>query len=165
MFATRLIRKNFRRDIMSEKKTVYSRRAHSVCCLTYHAVFVVKYRRKVISPGIMDFFKVHAKYLIEERFRGNLTEFNGEADHVHILFELPPSAAPSMVICSLKTQLSKEARKRYPEQIRGKLWKDSFWSDSYFPATTGGADIETLERYIQKQGGEKPHSLKSDHRK
>lgn len=70
------------------------------------------------------FFKVHAKYLIEERFRGNLTEFNGEADHVHILFELPPSAAPSMVICSLKTQLSKEARKRYPEQIRGKLWND-----------------------------------------
>lgn len=92
MFATRLIRKNFRRDIMSEKKTVYSRRAHSVCCLTYHAVFVVKYRRKVISPGIMDFFKVHTKYLIEKRFRGNLTEFNGEADHVHILFELPPSA-------------------------------------------------------------------------
>ncbi|MFR2801537.1 IS200/IS605 family transposase [Anaerostipes caccae] len=111
------------------------------------------------------FFKVHAKYLIEERFRGNLTEFNGEADHVHILFELPPSAAPSMVICSLKTQLSKEARKRYPEQIRGKLWKDSFWSDSYFPATTGGADIETLEKYIQTQGTKKPRSLKSDHRK
>lgn len=62
---------------MSEKKTVYSRRAHSVCRLTYHAVFVVKYRRKVISPGIMDFFKVHTKYLIEERFRGNLIEFNG----------------------------------------------------------------------------------------
>lgn len=86
--------------------------------------FVVKYRRKVISPGIMDFFKVHAKYLIEERFRGNLIEFNGEADHVHILFELPPSAAPSMVVCSLKTQLSREERKRYPEQIRGKLWND-----------------------------------------
>lgn len=109
---------------MSEKKTVYSRRAHSVCRLTYHAVFVVKYRRKVISPGIMDFFKVHTKYLIEERFRGNLIEFNGEADHVHILFELPPSAAPSMVVCSLKTQLSREERKRYPEQIRGKLWND-----------------------------------------
>lgn len=165
MFATRLIRKNFRRDLMSEKKTVYSRRTHSVCRLTYHAVFVVKYRRKVISPGIMDFFKVHTKYLIEERFRGNLIEFNGEADHVHILFELSPSAAPSMVICSLKAQLSKEARKRYPEQIRGKLWKDSFWSDSYFLTTTGGADIETLERYIQRQGTKKPRSLKSDHRK
>ena len=82
--------------------------------------------------------------------RGNLIEFNGEA--IHILFELPPSVAPSTVICSLKTQLSRETRKRYPEQIRGRLWKDSFWSDSYFLATTGGADIETLERYIKKQG-------------
>lgn len=70
-----------------------------------------------------------------------------------------------MVVYSLKTQLSREARKRYPEQIRGKLWKDSFWSDSYFLATTGGADIETLERYIQTQGSKKPRSLKSDHQK
>lgn len=77
--------------------------------------------------------------------------FNGEPDHIHILFELPPSAASSVVICSLKTQLSREVRKRYAGQIREKLWKDSIWSDSYFLATTGGADIETLERYIQRQ--------------
>jgi len=95
--------------------------------------------------------------------RESLIEFNRETSH--ILFEMPPSVAPSTVICSLKTQFSRETRKRYPEQIRGRLWKDSFWSNSYFLATTGGADIETLERYIQKQGGEKPHSLKSDHRK
>lgn len=81
---------------MSEKKTVYSRRAHSVCRLTYHAVFVVKYRRKVISPGIMDFFKVHAKYLIEERFRGNLIEFNGGRRTMSIscLSCLPPQHPP-----------------------------------------------------------------------
>lgn len=129
--------------------------------------FVVKYRRKVISPGIMDFFKVHAKYLIEERFRGNLIEFNGEADHVHILFELPPSAAPSMVVCSLKTEdTAFQGRKKTvsgadPREVMERL----FWSDSYFLATTGGADIETLERYIQTQGTKKPRSLKSDHRK
>ena len=137
---------------MPKKREVYTRRAHSVCCLTYHAVFIVKYRRKVISPEIMDFMKQYAKYLIEECFGVILMEFNGEPDHIHILFELPPSAAPSMVICSLKTQLSMEVRKKYAGQIREKLWKDSFWSDSYFLATTGGADIETLERYIQKQG-------------
>ena len=34
--------------------------------------------------------------------------------------------------------------------------KDSFWSDSYFITTTGGADIETLEKYIQDQSIEKP---------
>lgn len=130
---------------MPEKKEGYTRRAHFVCRLTYHAVFVVKYRRKVISSEIMAFMEQHTKYLIEECFGGVLLEFNGEQDHIHILFELPPSAAPSMVICSLKTQLSREVRKRYTGQIREKLWKDSFWSNSYFLSTTGGADIETLE--------------------
>lgn len=143
---------------MSEKKTVYSRRAHSVCRLTYHAVFVVKYRRKVISPGIMDFFKVHTKYLIEERFRGNLIEFNGEADHVHILFELPPSAAPSMVICSLKTQLSKEARKRYPEQIRGKLWNDFSGVTVIFRQRLEGLILKPWKN-ISRHRGPKNHAV------
>ncbi|MEF2906084.1 MAG: transposase [Lachnospiraceae bacterium] len=31
-----------------------------------------------------------------------------------------------------------------------------FWSDSYFITTTGGADIETIGKYIQDQGIEKP---------
>lgn len=138
----------------------YNRRAHSVCCLTYHAVFVIKYRRKVIDSEIMEFMKNHTRYLIEDRFNGKMLEFNGEEDHIHILFELPPSAAPSVIVCSLKTQLSKEVRKRYMEQIQGKLWKDSFWSDSYFLSTTGGASLETLEEYIKQQGVEKPERPK-----
>ena len=148
---------------MPEK--TYNRRAHSVCCLTYHAVFVIKYRRKVISPEILDFMETHTRYLIEERFNGKLIGFNGEEDHIHILFKLPPSAAPSVIVCSLKTQLSKEVRKRYMEQMKDKLWKDSFWSDSYFLSTTGGASIETLEEYIREQGIEKPERPKRKYTK
>ena len=74
----------------------------------------------------MEFMKNHTRYLIEDRFKGKMLEFNGEEDHIHILFELPPSAAPSVIVCNLKTQLSKEVRKRYMEHIQGKLWKDSF---------------------------------------
>ena len=72
------------------------------------------------------------------------------------MFELTATAAPSVVVCSLKTQLSKEIRAIFWGEIKDKLWKDSFWSDSYFITTTGGADIETLEKYIQDQGIEKP---------
>ena len=35
----------------------YHSGAHSVYRLTYHAVFVIKYRRKVISPEIMEHMK------------------------------------------------------------------------------------------------------------
>lgn len=152
---------------MDKKETdgKYNRRAHSVCCLTYHAVFVIKYRRKVIDDEIMEFMKNHTRYLIEDRFKGKMLEFNGEEDHIHILFELPPSAAPSVIVCSLKTQMSKEVRKRYMEHIQGKLWKDSFWSDSYFLSTTGGASLESLEEYIRQQGIEKPERPKRKYTK
>lgn len=134
----------------------YTRRAHSVCKLCYHAVFVIKYRRKVMDEEIRAYMKDYTLYLIEECYGGKLLEMNGEPDHVHLLFELPPALPPSTVICNLKTQLSKGVRKCYWGKIQPLLWKDSFWSDSYFLTTTGGANIETLEQYIQQQGIEKP---------
>ena len=138
------------------KLEVYNKGAHSAYQLTYHAVFVIKYRRKVMTEEIRVFMKEYAEYLIRERYHGKLVQMNGEEDHVHILLELPPSAAPSVVICSLKTQLSKSVRATFYDQIKDKLWKDSFWSDSYFLTTTGGASIETIERYIEQQGIERP---------
>ena len=134
----------------------YHNGAHSVYRLTYHAVFVIKYRRKVISPEILEHMKQYAKYLLKERYHGSLLELNGEEDHIHILFELPPSASPSVTVCSLKTQLSKSVRANYYDQIQDKLWKDTFWSDSYFLTTTGNANLEVLEEYVRQQGTQKP---------
>ena len=126
----------------------FNRKRHAVYKLTYHAVFVIKYRRKVMSEPIIEHMRQYAAHLIGQCYQGRLIELNGEPDHIHILFELPATAAPSVVVCSLKTQLSNE--------IKDKLWNNIFWSDSYFITTTGGADIETLEKYIQDQGIEKP---------
>ena len=125
----------------------FNRKRHAVYKLTYHAVFVIKYRRKVMSEPIIKHIRQYVSHLIEQCYQGKLIELNGEADHIHILFELPATAAPSVVVCSLKTQLSKEVRANFWDEIKDKLWKDSFWSDSYFITTTGGANIETLEIY------------------
>ena len=134
----------------------FNRKRHAVYKLTDHAVFVINYRRNVMTEPIIDQMRQYAAHLIGQCYQGKLLELNGEPDHVHILFELPATAAPSVVVCSLKTQLSKEIRAKFWNEIRYKLWKDSFWSDSYFITTTGGANIETLEKYIQDQGIEKP---------
>lgn len=134
----------------------YTRRAHSVSRLSYHAVFVIKYRRKVMDREILVYIEGLVRHLVEEKYQGKLLEMNGEADHLHILFELPPTMAPATAVNSLKTQISKEVRSRYMERLKDKLWKDSFWSDSYFLSTTGGADIQTLKNYIEQQGIERP---------
>lgn len=136
------------------RNTEYRKHQHSVYKLTYHAVFVVKYRRKVITSDMEQFMRDLTSRLMEG-YGGTLIEMNGEADHVHILFELPPTAVLSRTICSLKTQLSKELRSRFGEEIQKQLWGDAFWSESYFLTTTGGASIETVERYIQNQGKSK----------
>lgn len=60
-----------------ENKT-YTKNAHSVCCLTYHAVFVIKYRRKVITPEILAFMRSHTDYLISQRYHGKLWNSMGK---------------------------------------------------------------------------------------
>jgi len=128
----------------------YNRRSHSVYLLTYHIVFVTKYRRPVITEEIGDFMKEHAAYLCG-RFDGDLISAETDRDHIHLLVSLPPDAAPSRLVAVLKTQLSKEVRTEYSEEIRKQLWGNAFWSDSYFIATTGTSVLEKVKEYIASQ--------------
>ena len=94
----------------------FNRKRHAVYKLTYHAVFVIKYRRKVMSEPIIDHVRQYAAHLIEQCYQGRLIELNGELDHIHILFELPATAAPSVVVCSLRSEerrVGKECRSRW----------------------------------------------------
>lgn len=128
----------------------YNRKSHSVYLLTYHIVFVTKYRRPVISDEIGDFMKNHAAYLCG-RFDGKILSAETDCDHIHMLISLPPDIAPSKLVTTLKTQLSKEVRTYYREEIEKQLWGDAFWSSSYFIATTGTTVMEKVKEYIENQ--------------
>ena len=129
----------------------YNRRSHSVFLLTYHIVFVTKYRRPVITDEIGDFMKDHAAYLCG-RFGGDLLSAETDRDHMHLLVSMPPDVAPSRLVTTLKTQLSKEVRAEYREHVRKFPWGDSsFWSSSYFIASTGSTVLEKVREYIDSQ--------------
>ena len=42
----------------------------------------------------------------------------------------------------------------FPE-IREKLWKEAFWSQSFCLLTAGGAPVEVIRQYIETQGEKK----------
>lgn len=128
----------------------YNKKSHSVYLLTYHIVFVTKYRKPVISDEIGDFMKNHAEYLCG-RFDGEVLSIETDRDHMHLLVSLPPDVAPSKLVASLKTQLSKEVRNYYKEEIEKQLWGEAFWSNSYFIATTGTTVMEKVKEYIESQ--------------
>lgn len=124
--------------------------AHSVFSLNYHLVLVVKYRRKVINDEISKRDKEIFEY-ISPKYNITLQEWNHDIDHIHILFKAHPNTEISKFINAYKSASSRLLKKEYP-QIRQKLWKEYFWSQSFCLISTGGANIETIRKYIERQG-------------
>ena len=123
---------------------------HSVYLMYYHLVMVVKYRRKVMDNEISERAKEIFEY-IAESYGITLEEWNHDEDHVHVMFRAKPSSEISKFINAYKSASSRLLKKEHPE-IRSKLWREAFWSQSYCLLTAGGAPIEVIRRYIETQG-------------
>ncbi len=128
--------------------------AHSVYLMYYHLIMVVKYRRKVINDPISERAKEIWEY-IAPRYGIVLEEWNHDIDHVHVMFRAQPKTELSKFINAYKSASSRLLKKEYPE-IREKLWKEAFWSQSFCLLTAGGAPVEVIRQYIETQE-EKKH--------
>ena len=115
-----------------------------------HLVFVTKFRRKVFTKQILDELGIIFADVCGD-FEARLVEFEGEAEHVHLLVEYPPKVAVSKLVNSLKGVSSRLIRKKGHSSILEALWGGSLWSPSYFAGACGGAPIEVIRRYIEQQ--------------
>lgn len=84
-------------------------------------------------------------------FEAELREFNGEADHVHLLVHYPPKVVLSKLINSLKGVSSRYLRAEYTERINRIGTGSAFWSRSYFAGSCGGAPLTMIRQYIEGQ--------------
>lgn len=133
--------------------TEFKKNRHSVYNLKFHLVVVTKYRNKCITPEMLEDLMTISKDFLEKK-GGSLIEMNGESDHIHILFEIPPQVELASMVCSLKTVTSRLIRKKYSEYLKKFYWEPVFWSRSYCILSTGGATIDTIRKYIENQGKE-----------
>lgn len=131
--------------------TELKKNRHSIYNLKFHLVVVTKYRHKCITKEMMDDLKdITNNFLLNKG--GSVLEMNGEEDHIHILFEIPPHVELASMVCSLKTVTSRLIRKKYSEYLKKFYWEPVFWSRSYCILSTGGATIDTIRKYIESQG-------------
>ena len=131
--------------------------AHSVFLLYYHLILVIKYRKKVLNDPISN----RAREIFEHiapNYHITLEEWNHDQDHVHIMFRAHLKSELSKFINAYKSASSRLIKKEYPE-VRQKLWKETFWSQSFCLLSAGGAPIEVIRQYIETQG-----EGKSEHR-
>jgi putative transposase len=126
---------------------------HCVFSLQFHLVLVTKYRRKAITKEMLERLRVIFRETLE-KWRSELIEFNGEADHVHLLFRTNPTTQLSKLINNLKTVSSRLIRRDFRSQLSRIYRKPEFWHRSYCLISRGGATIEILRKYIEEQGSE-----------
>ena len=123
---------------------------HSVFSLNYHLVLVVKYRREVIDETVSIRLKEIFEY-IQPTYNITLSEWNHDKDHVHVLFSAHPKSEISKFLNAYKSASSRLIKKEFPD-IKQKLWKEYFWSQSFCLISTGGVSIDVIRSYLEKQG-------------
>lgn len=125
--------------------------SHSVYALQYHLLQVVKYRRKVLTNNkIIDFLKQKIRD-ISNTFEVEVLNVECDEDHFHLIFKAKPTLNIPKYLNTLKTITSREIKRNFPE-VKKKLWKQSFWSPSYFLTTTGQITLDVLVKYVESQG-------------
>ena len=124
------------------------------CNLLYHLVFSTKERRPFIAPAIKPRLQEYVRGILK-REEGELLEFDGVADHVHLLVRLHPAFAVADALRTIKANSSKwmnETARRGPRFA---------WQESYAAFTVSQSQVPRLLTYIR---GQETHHRRVDFR-
>ncbi|MFG3578206.1 IS200/IS605 family transposase [Micromonospora chersina] len=134
---------------MAEIEGIRSGR-HCVLAMHAHLVFVTKVRHRVFDDRHLTRLEEIMRAVCAD-FETELVEFNGEAEHVHLLVNFPPKVALSKLVNSLKGVSSRRLRQEFPDLARHYYQANKLWSASYFAGSVDGPPLTVLRQYIQQQ--------------
>ena len=130
----------------------FDKNAHSVYTLNYHLIQCIKYRKKVLDfPEIIEELKTRS-HKIADSYGISIQAIEPDQDHIHILFTAKPQTDLLKFINNWKSATSKVLQRKFHEQIKNKLWNNTFWSGSYCLITTGQTTLEQVKKYVESQG-------------
>lgn len=115
-------------------------------------VFVMKYRKKLITNEIFEFIKEVCKG-ITERYYLYFDALGSDGDHLHIVVEGAPRYSPSKIMQICKSILAIQIFKKFPKLKEEELWGGEFWSDGGHIDTVGdGRGLDEVKNYVKEQG-------------
>jgi putative transposase len=126
------------------------RSAHSVYSLHYHLVEVVKYRRKALYDEVIRERLKQIIWSLTDELGIEILAQEPADYHLHILFKATPKTNLVNVVNVIKGVTARRLRSEFPK-TKEFLLGDSFWSDSYFVATTGQVSLDVLMQYVESQ--------------
>ena len=130
----------------------YHRHNRRKYLLLFHIIFVVKYRRAILTPEIVATLKqsLSSTQAVSEF---SISEMEVDGDHLHMMIDLSPNFSISQVVRRLKHSTTRDLWSEHNGYLKKRFWRErTFWSDGYFASSIGNASIETVRQYIQNQG-------------
>ena len=113
----------------------------------YHAVWIPKYRHKVLYGRL----RTHVGRVIRELCRQHgveLLEGHAMSDHVHVVLSIPPKFSVARVIGFVK---GKSAVRIHREMLRERRMTGlHFWATGYSVSTVG-MDEAAIRKYVREQ--------------
>ena len=110
---------------------------HAVYRTEYHIVWIPKYRRRILNPGVKGYLTKILPNILETMPGCEIIKCNIQVDHIHLVMVIPPKYAVSKVIGRMKGMTGSEIRKKFA-WLKKVYWKENLiWSTGYFVTTIG----------------------------
>lgn len=127
----------------------FKRLSHSLYECKYHLVFCPKYRYRILKEAIGEYVTQLVYQLCKQKEQVEVLELNVQADHVHLVVEVPPKYAVSEFVGYLKGKMALRLFQRY-ESLGRRYWGRHLWARGYCVSTIG-LDEEKIRKYVQWQ--------------
>jgi putative transposase len=123
---------------------------HSAYRTEYHIVWIPKYRRRILNPGVRGYLQKLFPKVMMSLPGCEIVEYHMKDDHIHMLMIIPPRYAVADVIGWMKGMTASELRKKF-SWLAKVYWKENVvWSPGYF-VTTVGIDEGRVLKYLKWQ--------------
>ena len=133
--------------------------AHSTYKLQYHVVWVCKYRRRILKPGVCSYIMKMLPKLLRSKPGVTMETIGFDQDHLHMVMVIPPKYSIASVVGQLKSQSASRLRKVFP-WLSKVYWKENIvWSPGYFVSSVG-VDEKVIKNYVEHQGNQDSGQLR-----
>ena len=134
---------------------------HGAYRTEYHIVWITKYRRRILNPGVRGYISKLFPKIMREMPGCEIIEQNIQDEHIHMLMVIPPKYAVSDVIGEMKQYTASKIRKKFA-WLDKVYWKERVvWSPGYFVSTVG-LDEKQITEYVRWQGDQDSGQAKLD---
>ena len=124
---------------------------HSAYYLKYHVVWVCKYRRRILKPGVGETLRKLLPHLMRSMPGVAVETIGFDGDHLHMVMIIPPKYAIADVMGTLKNQSASYMRKKFT-WLEKVYWKENVvWSPGYFVSSVG-VNEQVIQNYVKNQG-------------